>query len=208
MGLHCPLLSLTVLCILWCRPHNTSRDCWEWLTSHKCHGWGGKMLPWTVLEDQFPVPRNTAASKIGDGVISLLWQLRCHCNPDHNKVSSLSSTTVVAIFRNLCLSRRHAQTWEVLTLKNPIEPPKVHHFSLSLHLVTTNMAKFKYLFFKQYKAWFSFSYLYFLQCWLRDQTGVQRPQIYKKLNFRPVDLTICTTDEKGGWGRGEAFRSL
>ena len=31
------------------------------------------------------------------GVISLLWQLRCHCNPDHKKFSS-SSTTVVAIF--------------------------------------------------------------------------------------------------------------
>ena len=40
------------------------------------------------LPEQFPVPRNTAASKIGNGVISLLWQLRCHCNPDHNKFSS------------------------------------------------------------------------------------------------------------------------
>ena len=36
-------------------------------------------------------------SKIGKGVISLILQLRCHCNPDHNKFSS-SSTTVVAIF--------------------------------------------------------------------------------------------------------------
>ena len=27
---------------------------------------------------------------IGDGVISLLWQLRCRCNPGHNKFSSLS----------------------------------------------------------------------------------------------------------------------
>ena len=56
-----------------------------------------KKLPWTILEEQFPVPRNTAASKIGNGVISLPWQLRCHCNPDHNKFSSLSSTTVLAI---------------------------------------------------------------------------------------------------------------
>ena len=56
-----------------------------------------KKLPWTILEEQFPVPRNTAASKIGDGVISLLWQLRCHCKPDHNKFSP-SFTTVVAIF--------------------------------------------------------------------------------------------------------------
>ena len=144
------------------------------------------MLSWTILEDQFPVPRNTAASKIGDGLISLLWQLRSHFNPDHNKVSSLSNTTVVAIFRNLCLWRRHAQTWEVLTLKNPIEPPKVHQFSLSLHSVATNRAKFKHLFFKQYKAWFSFSCLYFLQCWLRDQTKVQRAA-----NLWKVKLPAC-----------------
>ena len=26
-----------------------------------------------------------AASKIGNGVISLLWQLQCHCNHDHIK---------------------------------------------------------------------------------------------------------------------------
>ena len=58
------------------------------------------------MEEQFPVPRNTAASKIGNGVISLLWQLRCHCNPGHNKFSSLSNTTVVLIFPNLCLWRR------------------------------------------------------------------------------------------------------
>ena len=58
------------------------------------------------MEEQFPVPRNTAASKIGNGVISLLWQLRCHRNPDQNKFSSLSNTTVVSIFPNLCLWRR------------------------------------------------------------------------------------------------------
>ena len=50
--------------------------------------------------------RNHAASKIGNGVISLLWQLRCHCNPDHNKFSSLFNTTVVSIFPNPCLWRR------------------------------------------------------------------------------------------------------
>ena len=58
------------------------------------------------MEEQFPVPRNTATSEIGNAVISLLWQLRCHCNPDHNKFSSLSNTTVVSIFPNLCLWRR------------------------------------------------------------------------------------------------------
>ena len=69
-------------------------------------GYCRKKLPQTILEEQFPVPRNTAASKVGNGVISLPWQLRCHCNPDHNKVSSLSNTTVVLIFPNLCLWRR------------------------------------------------------------------------------------------------------
>ena len=59
-----------------------------------------------ILEEQFPVPRNTAVSKIGNGVISLLCQLRCHCNPDHNKVSSLSKTTVLLISPNLCKWRR------------------------------------------------------------------------------------------------------
>ena len=64
-------------------------------------------LPWTILEEQFQVLRNTAARKIGSDTISLPWQLRCHCNPDHNNFSSLSSTTVVAILiPNLCLWRR------------------------------------------------------------------------------------------------------
>ena len=51
------------------------------------------------------MPRNTAGSKIGNGVISLLCQLRCHCNSDHNKFSSLSNTTVVLIFPNPYLWR-------------------------------------------------------------------------------------------------------
>ena len=59
-----------------------------------------------IFEEQFPVPKYTVASKIGNSVISLLWQLRCRCNPDHNKFSSLSNTTVVAIFPKLCLWRR------------------------------------------------------------------------------------------------------
>ena len=66
-----------------------------------------KKLSWTILVEQLRVPRYTAASKIGNSVISLLWQLRCHCNPDHNKLSSLSNTTVVAIFPNICLWRRN-----------------------------------------------------------------------------------------------------
>ena len=74
------------------------------LHEHRGGYWRKKLL-WTILEEQFPVPRNTAASKISNaGVISLLWQLRCHCNTDHNKCSSLSNTIVVAIFPILCLS--------------------------------------------------------------------------------------------------------
>ena len=51
------------------------------------------------------MPRNQAASRIGNGVISLLCQLRCHYNPDQNKFLSLSNTTV-SIFSKLCLWRR------------------------------------------------------------------------------------------------------
>ena len=32
--------------------------------------YGRKKFPWTILEEQSPVSRNTAASKIGNGVIS------------------------------------------------------------------------------------------------------------------------------------------
>ena len=72
------------------------------------------------------MPRNITASNIGNGVISLLWQLWCHCIPDHDKFSSLPNKTVVAIFPNACLWwRSYSQNWEVLTLKNcyGIDPP-------------------------------------------------------------------------------------
>ena len=75
------------------------------LDKHRGRYWR-KMIPLTSLEEQFLVPRYIAASKIGNSVISLLWQLRCRCNPNHNKFSSLSNTTVVAIFPNLCSWRR------------------------------------------------------------------------------------------------------
>ena len=69
-------------------------------------GYWRKKLPWIILEEQFPVPRNTSVSKTGNSFILLLWQLRCHCNPDHKRFSSLSNTTVGAIFPKLCLWRR------------------------------------------------------------------------------------------------------
>ena len=83
--------------------------------------------PRRLLEEKAPendfILRNNAASIIGNGVISLLWQLRCHCNPDHDKFSSLSNTTVVAIFPNVCLWQRivYAQTWQVY-----IDPEKLY----------------------------------------------------------------------------------
>ena len=80
------------------------------------------MRPLTILEEQFPV-RNVPASIIGNGVIWLLWQLRCYCNPDHNKFSSLSNTTVVAIFPNVCLWYRSLcskKTSQVLTCIKPL----------------------------------------------------------------------------------------
>ena len=78
------------------------------------------------MEEQFPVPRNHAASKIGNGVISLLWQLRWHCNPDHNKISSSSNTTVVSLFPNLCL-------WRLSWRSNVggIDPEKLYRATLT-----------------------------------------------------------------------------
>ena len=90
-------------------------------------GYWRKKPPWTILEEQFPVPRNTAASKIGNSVIPLLWQLRCHCNSDYIKFSSLSNTTVVAIFPNLCLWRHTlcSNLWG-------INPEKLYRATLTL----------------------------------------------------------------------------
>ena len=85
-----------------------------------------KKLPWTILEGQFSKPRYTAASKIGNSVISLLWQLRCRCNPDHNKFSSLSNTTVGAIFPKLCLWRR-----SLCSNLGGIGPEKLYRATLS-----------------------------------------------------------------------------
>ena len=94
------------------------------LHEHRVCYWR-KKLPWMILEEQFPVPRYTAASKIGNSVISLLWQLRCRCNPDHNKFSSSSNTTVVAIFPKLCLWRR-----SLCSNSGGIDPEKLYRATL------------------------------------------------------------------------------
>ena len=84
-----------------------------------------KKLPWMIFEEQFLVPRYTAASKIANSVISLLWQLRYRCNPDHNKFSSLSNTTVMAIFPKLCLWRR-----SLCSNLGGIDPEKLYRATL------------------------------------------------------------------------------
>ena len=96
-------------------------------------------ITWTILKEQLPV-RNIAASIMGNGVISFLWQLRSHCNPDHDKFSSLSNTTVVALFPNVCLWRRSlCSTWQVLTLKNCIE---LLSYASTAYVVASNAPRF------------------------------------------------------------------
>ena len=93
------------------------------LHEHRGRYWM-KKLPWTILEEQFPVPRYTTASKIGNSVFPLLRQLWCSCNPDHNKVSSLSNKIVVTTFPNPCLWRRSlCSNLGGIDPKNCIEPP-------------------------------------------------------------------------------------
>ena len=68
--------------------------------------------------------RKATASKIDNDAISLLWQLRCYCNLDHNKFPSLFNTAVAAIFFQISVDGNviYAQSQEVLSLKKPIEP--------------------------------------------------------------------------------------
>ena len=84
-------------------------------------GYCRKKLQQTILEEQFPVPRNTAACEIGNSVISLLWQLR----------SDVIATLIITNFHLYLIQLwwqffhifvygdvNYAQTWEVLTRKN------------------------------------------------------------------------------------------
>ena len=85
------------------------------------------------------MPRNITASNIGNGVISLLWQLRCHCIPDHDKFSSLSNKTVVAIFQMfvygdvVMLRIGRYWPWKTVTvsshLHKPVRPLLLHRMA-------------------------------------------------------------------------------
>ena len=65
------------------------------------------MLPLTILKEKFRVPRNTVSFRCYDNsnvIVSLII----------TKFLSLSDTTLVAIFPNLCYGDvDYAQTWEV-----------------------------------------------------------------------------------------------
>ena len=85
---------------------------------------GGNSFPWTILEEQFPVQRNSATSKIGKASFC------CYDNSD------VIATLIITNF-HLYLIRSmwwqffqifvygdvgYTQTLEILTLKNCIEP--------------------------------------------------------------------------------------
>ena len=113
------------------------------------------LLEEKASENDFIV-RNNAATIIGNGVISLLWQLRCHCNPDHDNFSSLSNTTVVAIFPNVCSWRRSlcsmlAGIDRAKTVSRhfhmPVRPMLLHRMALvSFRLICKNLGNLQEFF--------------------------------------------------------------
>ena len=82
-----------------------------------------------ILEENFPLPRNNAAIKTANSVTLLLGQPQWHCNLNHNKFSSLSDKTVVAIFPNLWLWRHSL----CLNLEG-IDPEKLYRATLSIQI--------------------------------------------------------------------------
>ena len=56
------------------RPKIPQQRCHKFVSTSRTYrgGYWRKKLPWTILEEQFPAPRNVSASKIGNGLISLL----------------------------------------------------------------------------------------------------------------------------------------
>ena len=71
------------------------------------------------------MPRNIAASKIGNGVISLLWQLRCHCIPDHDKFSSLSNKIFQMFVYGNAVTLRIGRywPWKTVSISNHLHMP-------------------------------------------------------------------------------------
>ena len=147
-------------------------------------GYWRKKLLQTILEEQFPVLRNTVASEIGNSVISLLWQLRCHCNLDHNKFSSLSNTTVVAIFPNLCLWRR-----SLFSNLRGIDPEKLYRATLKRNFATASVGGWKT------KLWC------YRLIWITHLATIERPWIKKLtgiLSESPLSARIKDGLSNGG----------
>ena len=87
-------------------------------TKHR-GGYCREKLPQTILEEQFPVPRNTAASRIGNGVISTPISLQpCITNFHLHLIQLWWQLFQIFVLNDGDLV--YAQTWEVLTMKNCI----------------------------------------------------------------------------------------
>ena len=84
-----------------------------------------KKLPWTILKEQLPVPRYTAASKIGNSVIFLAMTTPMPLQPRSRQFLSLSNTTVVAIFPKLRLLQR-----SLCSNLGGIDPEKLYRATL------------------------------------------------------------------------------
>ena len=98
--------------------------------------------PWAIEGksslERFPVPTNTAARKIDNGVIPLLWQLGCHWNPYHNKFSSPSNTTVLTpgnFSKSLFILKRR-RYWPWITAPSHNYSNKLDCFSHKMVLIT------------------------------------------------------------------------
>ena len=77
-----------------------------------------------ILEEQFPVPRNSSVSKIGNSVISLLLQLDVIATLIITNFHLYLIQLWWQFFQNFVYGDvDYPQTWEVLALKNCIEPP-------------------------------------------------------------------------------------
>ena len=164
------------------------------------------------------MPRNTATSKIGNGVISLLWQLRCHCNPDHNKFSSLSNTTALLIFPNLCLWRHSLRSnlggidpdkLYRATLKQPFHDTRFwYHALIGLFMLTDSSCCW------QYRA-LSISCSYNLgkdflkhRFWARNTNFFARLFAYPTAPGRAKNIPVICCEKKKKHSKYEAFLTL
>ena len=106
---------------LWCEEFEYSCVTHRWRSTSHFYALIGQNL-----RSEFMLKTYAASGNLfTDCVISLLWQLRWYCNPDHNKFLSLSNTTVVATFPNLCFWRR-----SLCSNLGGIYPPKLYRATL------------------------------------------------------------------------------